>query len=179
MVKITAVGGRREITNPLDQSTTIEVNVTFREIGQRGGPNEDMNETYDFLSSLAGHKVGLDLQRTRTVSMKEVDAKKFAVGTEWPGFVNRKMHSRPQMEQQRGKPARMIDNKPTFFTTYLSTVEKPDIDLRDKNEVLVQTNPELFANVNLRPASVRLLEEPAPTTTAPTNTEAHVDLHQA
>lgn len=162
MVKIQKIGQRRVITNPANGQQTVEIPVTFIENG-RSGLNEQLAQSGAALSDVFGTKIGLEQFRVHTfpvpedqfAPIKEAYDKK----AELPLFINRKLTSLPQMRQQENVVARIIDNKLTYVSTYLSKAPEDDKDLRSSLDVMAQINPGAIANAITGTAVVQVLEE--------------------
>jgi hypothetical protein len=121
MIKVLRHGNRIEVTNPVTGEKSDLTNVTFVEEG-RGGANMALTESSNFLDALIGEATGIPQQRVHTQPVKTSLIDKFKVGMEIPNaHINRELHSLPQMRQQESVPARLIDGKPTYFKTYLSS----------------------------------------------------------
>lgn len=107
------------------------VNVVFIEPG-REGVNKTLSHTSDYLSSIVGENVGLENTRTHTqpILKSSIDKGLFAVGFQMPGYINREMHSIPQMANQQDKVPRIIDGKVTYFKTTIEATPKEDADYR-------------------------------------------------
>lgn len=163
-VKVLRVGNINDVDNPVDNQTRRVQNITFAEWG-REGADDGMSETNEALSIVLGKKIGLENIRVHTHPLPVDEAQPFVDGFNndpekvYEGlFINRKMHSLPQIPQQVGVMPRLIDNRPTFFTTYLSTTKKDDIDLRMSNESLMRVKPEYFTNAQVGAAKVTRVE---------------------
>lgn len=159
MLKVLRHGSRYLVTNPVDQSQTEMVNVTFVEYG-RSGAISSLGTSSDFLSRMTGEKsVGLDQSRVHTQPIKLTLIDVFPIGKEIQGHINRNLFSTPVMRAQENVQSRMVDGKPTFFTTYLDDTVKPDEDYRMSNETLARIDPESFRNARIGVAEVTLLEQ--------------------
>jgi hypothetical protein len=158
MIKVLRHGKTSAVRNPATGREEIMVDVVFVELG-RGGANVNLSASQDFLNELEGEDVGLPGIRVHTQPILKDMVHKYPIGrTIESGFINRKMYSKPQMIQQEGRPPREIDGRPTYFVTWLGKTAQ-DEDLRDSNEILSKTNPELFNGTFTRATSVRVLEE--------------------
>jgi len=157
MLTVLRHGNRTSVENPVTHVKTEMINVTFVEEG-RSGAISSMSGSTDFLNRLTGDDVGLDQVRVHTHPVKAEKIDLFPLGKRIQGHINRKLFSTAQMAQQENVSSRMVDGKPTYFTTYLDDVERPDEDYRMTNETLVQFNPDAFRNVRIRTAQVDVLE---------------------
>lgn len=157
MLTVLKHGNRISVKNPVNFTVTEMINVVFEEKG-RSGAIASMSDTSDFLSRLTGQSVGLDQVRVHTHPIKADKIGLFPLGKEIPGHINRKLFSTPQLRQQEGVESRMVDGKPTYFTTYLDDVVKPDQDYRMANETLAIIDPEHFRNSRAGTAEVSILE---------------------
>lgn len=173
MLKVLRHGNRTRIQNPVTKQWQEVVNVQFIEIGDRsGGANASMSESSDVLSEAVGTQTGLALLRVHTHPVLVTAIDKFPVDKEFPTlFINRKLYSTPQMHQQVGVDSRMIDGKPTYFTTSISKRELPDEDLRLSNEVLSKVNPEAFMNAQVGATAVETIEQAVDVTRGVQNQE--------
>lgn len=159
MIRVLRHGNTVAVRNPATGREETMVDVVFVETG-RGGANVNLSASQDFLNELEGEDVGLPGIRVHTQPILRDKIAKYPIGREiGNGFINRKLFSKPQMVQQEGRPPREIDGRPTYFVTYLDKNPQDDIDLRDSNELLAKTNPELFGGTFTRATSVRVLEE--------------------
>lgn len=159
MVTVQSHGERRRIQNPAKPSEWTDVQlVTFAETG-RGGANAAMTESSDALSKFLGQESGLTGLRIHThpVRLEVMDA--LPVGREVPLFINRKLFSTPQITQQVDVAPRMIDGKPTYFTTYLSEKAQEDQDLRLSTSELISINPEAYSHAQVGAASVQRVDQ--------------------
>ena len=151
MLKVLEHGTKNRIQNPVTKKWQEVINVKFVEEGNRsGGASSSMSNTSDVLSRAVGVKTGLSLLRIHThpVLVEAID--QFPVGREFPNhFINRKMYSLAQMEQQINVAPRMIDGKPTYFITEIAEIELPDEDLRMADSQLVVINPALYRNARV------------------------------
>lgn len=158
MIKVLSHGDVRSVLNPVTQEWTDVVNIQFFEEG-RGGANDALSTSNAALSAAIGEEVGLALLRTHTQPVLLGQEGKFPVGKEFPNlFINRKMFSTPQMTQQNGVAVRMIEGKPTYFTTEIADRMKEDEDLRLDNNVLAGIAPEHFKGAVVGAAIVKTLE---------------------
>lgn len=158
MVSVLGHGDTTAIRNPLTGKYQEMVNVILVEEG-RSGANESMFETSLVLSNYAGKNVGLENFRVHTHPVTPEEAReKFFVGAEINDmFINRKLFSTPQMRQQVNLKPRMVEGRPTFFTTYASDVQKDDVDLRIPNEVLITVRPDYFFDSVVGATDVRVV----------------------
>jgi hypothetical protein len=126
------------------------------EVGNRsGGSNSSMSDTSEILSKAVGVETGLTLLRIHTHPVLIGVIDKFPVGKEFPNlFINRKLFSTPQMAQQANVGPRMIDGRPTYFSTSIANKEMEDEDLRLSNESLAKVNPGSFLKASLGAAVV-------------------------
>src|SRR5688572_29214320 len=130
MVKIREHKGLIDIQNPVNQQWQLMQLVVFEEEG-RGGVNESINQSNDFLSAIAGENIGLKNIRTHTQPIEPEKAEKhFPVGREIQGFINRELHTTPQMFNQINKPPRVLNGRRTYFKTVLSANMADDKDAR-------------------------------------------------
>lgn len=157
MIRVLRHGARTSVKNPVTQQETEMVRVTFVEEG-RGGANPSLSKSSSFLDKVTGQKTGLDLQRTHTQAVLADKLQFFAVGAVLNGYINRKMYSTPQMNQQEPVAARMIDGRPTFFVTELDEAQRDDEDHRDSNELVVAIRPQSFSNIRTQTAEVKILQ---------------------
>lgn len=146
------------VRNPADGRETEMVNVVFIEEG-RPGAISSLSGSSDFLSNLMGEDLGLDQTRTHTQPIKADKIKFFPLGKKIEGHINRKLFSQPAMRQQEGVQSRLVDGKPTYFTTSLDQNIKPDEDYRMANETLAQVDPHAFRNTRLGNAEITILEK--------------------
>lgn len=124
--------------------TVNMINVHFVEYG-RDGVNAELALSSNTLSRILGVETGLPTQRTHSQLMTPESANILNEGQDIDGaFINRIMHSTPQMEQQINTKPRMVDNKPTWFTTVIAPVAKQDEDRRIDNDKLRLIHPEYF-----------------------------------
>jgi len=157
MIKVLRHGNTIAVRNPALGSEEVMVDVVFVELG-RGGANANLSQSQEFLNELEGEDVGLPGIRVHTQPILKDKVSKYPIGRSIDGFINRRLYSTPQMPQQEGRPAREIDGKPTYFVTYMSKTAVDDQDMRDSNELLAKTHPELFNGTQKRSAQVRVLE---------------------
>lgn len=157
MLTVQKHGNKIVVTNPANGSKTELINVVFVEEG-RSGAIGSMSASSDFLSRITGSNTGLDNLRVHTHPIKADKIDLFPVGKQLPGHINRKLFSTPQISQQQGVQSRMVDGKPTYFTTSLDDVAKPDEDFRMDNSDLVKVNPDYFRNSRVGVAEVSVLE---------------------
>lgn len=153
-IKILRFGNGVQVDNPvlLNEQSTKMVDVIWAEIGQREGANRQLSGSSSVLDQLlkeelelAGEKTtGLDNFRIHTQPVREAVARQLKLGAEYDGFINRQLHSFPVMKQQQGVAPRIIDGRPTFFTTEISLVAREDEDNRISNEQLSKLHPEWF-----------------------------------
>jgi hypothetical protein len=159
MVRVFRHGNRIAVNNPVNPAqTTYMVDVTFVEVGRRGG-NYQLSDTSHFIDKLLadegelgeGETTGLDLLRIHTQPIRENKLPSFPIGKEFRAFINRTLYSTPQMRQQNINPVtnervlpRMIDGRPTFFTTVMEDQPRDDRDLRIDNNELIKVHPEYF-----------------------------------
>lgn len=169
-IKVFRYGNRIVVTNPANPAQqTAMVNVTFVEEGRRGA-NHQVSDTSAILDRLIadelgdGETTGLQQIRIHTQPIREDQIAKFPIGRELNGgFINRALYSTPQLRQQQGVRPRMIDGRPTFFTTTIEDVARDDKDNRISNDVLAQIHPEYFSEeVVSQSARVDVTERPEP-----------------
>lgn len=156
-IKVLKHGRRETITNPVNGQKTEMITISFTEQGRSGG-NAQMSDTSAFLSQFTGANSGLDNIRVHTHAVRADLIDNFPVGKELRGFINRNLFSTPQTSQQEAVRPRMIDGRPTFFTTYISANAEKDRDLRVPNDVLMRSNPEYFFSSTTSAAIVEVLE---------------------
>lgn len=157
MLTVLRHGNKIAVKNPVTGEITEMINVAFVEEG-RSGAIGSMSASSDFLSKVTGQSVGLDTLRVHTHPVISDKINFFPVGKKIEGHINRKIFSTPQMAQQEHVQSRMVDGKPTFFTTYLDDTARADEDFRMTNETLAQINPDLFKETRTRVAEVNVLE---------------------
>lgn len=157
MIKVQAHGNKSIVSNPVDGSETTVRNVIFTEEG-RGGANRSLSASSDFLNQITGKNSGLIQIRTHTQPVLESEIGLFPVGKEFPGHINRHIFSTPQMGQQEGRDARMVDGKPAYFTTELGAQPLEDDDQRMSNETLAQINPQAILRARTVGTTVRIVE---------------------
>lgn len=157
MLKVLRHGNRIVVTNPANGSKSEMINVVFQEEG-RSGAISSMGATSDFLDRITGSNVGLEQLRVHTHPIKADKIELFPVGKELPGHVNRKLFSTPQIAQQAGVQSRMVDGKPTYFTTFLDDVAKADEDYRMDNADLIKIDVGYFRNSRIGVANVEVLK---------------------
>lgn len=158
MIKVSKVGTRRLVTNPMTAQKTEMIAIIFTEYGRSGG-NSQMGDTSAFLDGLVGGKTGLPTQRTHTHLVNIASEGSFPVDKELAGYINRSLYSTAQTGQQEGVDARMIDGRPTYFTTYISANPEADRDLRVSNEALITASPQTFLRARVRGTSVEILQD--------------------
>lgn len=159
MIKVLRHGNKISVTNPITRVKTDMIDVLFVEEGRTGG-DAQMSETSNFLDRLVGGNgtTGLEQLRVHTHPVRAEKIGEFPIGKTFEGHINRSMYSRPAIKQQQGVAARMIDGRPTYFTTYISSQPQEDRDLRMSNEVLLQLDHKAFVNATLGGAVVEVLE---------------------
>lgn len=157
MIKVLRHGDTIAVRNPVTGKEQIMVNVTFIEEGRGGGSDAQMSGTSAFLSEIAGEEVGLQNVRTHTHPVLQETAEKFPVGETFPGYINRRLYSTPQLRQQRGVDARMVDGRPTYFKTWIGRNPEDDVDLRISNDVLAASHPDSVFNSQIGATDVRLV----------------------
>lgn len=158
MLTVLRHGAHIRVANPLTGILTDMIRVTFVEEG-RSGAISSMSDSTAFLDNLLGENTGLDQTRVHTHAIKRDKIEFFPIGKTIKGHINRKLFSQPQMKQQENVQSRMVDGKPTYFTTYLDDVEKADIDYRMTNETLAQVAPGEFNNTRTRTAEVQIIQD--------------------
>lgn len=159
MIKVIKHGNKSIIVNPVNGEETEMINVVFAEEG-REGANAQMSGTSAFLDRISGETTGLSQLRVHTHPVRSNKIGFFAIGKTMPGHINRSMYSTPQIAQQENVSSRIIDGRPTYFTTYISDSPEEDRDLRMSNEVLMHVNPNGFLHSRVRGAEVRRVEVP-------------------
>lgn len=157
MIQVQKHGDRILVRNPITGQQTEMVKVTFIEQG-RGGANQSMANTSDFLSRIAGVKTGLDQLRVHTHPVLPSALVKFPVGAEFAGHINRTLYSTPAMKSQENVYSRLIDGRPTYFTTEISDEERDDIDLRVSNEALLNGNAKILFSARVGGTEVRIVD---------------------
>lgn len=173
MVKVLRHGNKIRVKNPITGELTVLIDVVFVEEG-RSGANKSLAATNDVFNTYFGKSVGLDQLRTHTQAFKEGEIGNFPIhkdfngeGTKtFPFFINRTMYSTPQMRQQVGVAPRMIDGKPTYFTTAIEAMPMEDVDKRDPVEITAKLRPQLWDSAVVGTAEVEILElvQPGPAT---------------
>lgn len=160
MIKVQRHGRSFAVKNPATGKETDMINIVFVEEGRKGA-NSSLSGSSNFLSSVIGEDIGLEQTRTHThpVLLKAIG--KFPVNKEFPGHINRELHSIPQMRQQEGIEARAIDGRPTYFKTWIEEKAVDDVDKRMSNELLLSVSPALVFNARAGGAEVRILSEAA------------------
>lgn len=155
-IRILRFGNAINVSNPvlLNAESTDMVDVIWAEIGQRPGANKDISESSKALDIILKQELeeagvqtsGLDNFRVHTQPVKRVLVTNghLKLGVEYDGFINRRLHSVPAIKQQQGVLPRMIDGRPTFFTTKIELQPKEDMDERMSNEQLSKLHPEWF-----------------------------------
>jgi hypothetical protein len=157
MIKVSKHGNRTLVTNPVNGQKTEMINVTFTEEGRSGG-NAQLSDTSAFLSQFTGGNSGLDNIRVHTHPIKAELIGAFPVGKTLAGYINRNLYSTPQIRQQEGVDSRMVDGRPTYFTTYISANPEKDRDLRVSNETLMAHNAEAFTRARTSGTLVETVE---------------------
>lgn len=161
MIKVQRHGNKISVRNPITGKETTMVVIVFVEQGRSGGDSE-MSDSSLFLDSLVGGKTGLDSIRTHSHPVREDQAAKFEVGKEFPGHINRKLYTTPQLRSQENVESRMIDGQPTYFKTFISDTAQPDVDLRVSNDALMSARPDLLFKSRVGGTDVRIIEAVAP-----------------
>jgi hypothetical protein len=180
MITVFRYGNTIDVVNPINpHQKTRMVNVTFVEEGRRGanqfveegrrGANHQVSDTSAILDQLiadelgAGETTGINTLRIHTQPVREDKLHLFPIGKTLNGFINRQLFSTPQLRQQEGRPPRMIDGRPTFFTTTIADRAVDDQDLRLSNERLSEIHPEYFSErVNSQTARVDVVRTASP-----------------
>lgn len=157
MIEVLRHGNKTSVRNPITGAQTEMINVIFVERGRSGG-NAQMSETSAFLDSLTGGGTSLDLLRTHTHPIRAEKIGEFPISKTFPGHINRKMTSIPGITQQEGVQSRLIDGKPTYFQTYISSRPEDDMDFRVSNETLLKMDPKAFSNTRVGATTVQILE---------------------
>lgn len=157
MIKVKSHGDKILVRNPVNGLQTEMVKVTFTEEG-RGGANRSMAASSDFLSRIAGVKTGLDQIRVHTHPVLPESLSQFPIGKEFPGYINRTLYTTPAMRSQEGVQSRLIDGRPTYFTTELSDTAQEDIDNRVSNEALLNGDARILFSARVGATEVRVLE---------------------
>lgn len=158
MIKVIGHGDRILVPNPARPGQQTEmINVTFAEEG-RPGANQSLSESSDFLSRIAGIQTGLDQLRVHTQPIQVNAVAKFPVGQEIPSlFINRKLFSTPQMRKQEDVAPRMIEGRPTYFTTEIGDSKKEDVDFRLSNEALITGQGSILFSARVGATEVRVV----------------------
>lgn len=161
MIKVTAHGDVTRVQNPQSGVWQEMIPVTTIETSKRSGGNADLSESSNELDEYFGEETGLQSFRTHTQLVKrEAVARLFPIGTEIKTkFINRKLFSQAQMKQQTNVDARMIDGNITYFSTYISSKELPDIDLRLERNIAAQLYPDQFKNARVGAAITERFNE--------------------
>jgi len=157
MIRVLRHGDTIAVRNPVTGQEQLMVNVTFVEEGGRNGGDAQMSETSQLLSEFAGENVGLQNLRIHTHPVLANKVKNFPIDATFPGFINRRLYSTPQLRQQVGVDARMVDGKPTYFKTSIGRTPEEDVDLRISNDVLASTNAVAFYGSQIGATDVRLV----------------------
>lgn len=142
------------IKNPQTGQWQDMVTIVFLERG-RSSANRGMSETSEFLSKLVGEDVGLESIRIHTHPVKIGSLSKFPIGSQHEGHINRKLYSTPQMENQVGRPPRIIDGQLTYFVTNIEAMAKDDLDFRDGKTVTQLVPQELIDQASVRATEVK------------------------
>lgn len=152
MVRVQAHGAKTRIQNPSTGEMQDAINVRFiEEDRQGGGANPHLSKSTAVLSQAVGKQVGLPGVRVHTQPILLSQIGEFPVGREFPNlFINRTLYSTPQMEQQEGTAARMLDGQPTYFATFIDTSASEDEDKRLDPSVVAQIDVGLFTNARTR-----------------------------
>lgn len=159
MVRVLKHGDKRRTLNPVNNQWSDMITVTFIEEG-RGGANVSISDTSDVLSKAVGEEIGLQTLRIHTHPVLATKIGQFPVGKELNNlFINRKLFSTPQMSQQENVQSRMIEGRPTYFSTYISEKAESDIDVRLDNNVLATINPEAFKGAKVGATEVQHYNE--------------------
>jgi hypothetical protein len=158
MIKVLDHGAKTRIKDPVTGKWNEMINVRFIEEGRSGG-NVQMSESTSFLDSVMGEQTGLATRRIHTHPVLASKIDLFPVGKTLPGHINRNLYSTPQLRQQEGVDARMIDGKLTYFTTYLSSKPEADRDSRWSISETLLVDPQGLKHVQLGSALVEVLEE--------------------
>jgi hypothetical protein len=160
-VKVLSHNDRTSIVNPVNGQVSNMVNVTFIEEGRKGAI-DSLASSSDALSDVLGVQMGLTTLRVHTQAIPESELGRVQIGAVIDGLhINRKMFSTPQLPQQVGRAPRMVEGRPTFFTTSLDKTVKDDDDLRISNEALAKIAPWLFTDANVGATKV-IVRESAP-----------------
>lgn len=159
MIKVLRHGNSRQIKNPVTGEWQTTTMVTFVEEG-RGGANEALNESSSVLNQAVGKQTGLNNLRVHTQPVLDSALGDFPVNKTFPQlFINRRLFSFPQLAQQVNVAPRMIDGRPTYFTTSLSTQKIDDEDHRISNDSLARINPNAFMNAIVQATEVQIVEQ--------------------
>lgn len=159
-IKVLKHGNKIAVRNPVTGEEEVLINVVFVEEGRSGG-DANMSETSQFLSQITGEEVGLNQLRIHTHPVLAKKIGLFPVDSEFPGHINRGLFSTPQLQQQVGRPARLVDGKPTYFKTWISEKPEDDVDQRIDNDVLMSKAPDMLFDAQIGATRVRVLEQVA------------------
>jgi hypothetical protein len=171
--------------NPGDGKWNDLIDVTFIEYG-RGTANRTLSESQAFLSSVIGEKVGIDGSRIHTEPMLASIAAKWPVhkdfggkGEDFPGFINREMHTYPVMASQEDVDPQNVDGQPTYFKTVIGPTAEADKDFRIPLATLATTEQgrKLIERARLRKTTVTKTQPSVKTFTgADDSSESAVDI---
>lgn len=157
MIKVLRHGNKISPVDPLTGKTTSLQNVVFVEYGRKS-KEDTMGNTSDYLDGLVNEKTGLGTQRIHTHPIRIEHIGLFPIGKDFPGHINRTLTSVPDIKQQGGQRATMINGRPTFTTTSIDASPMDDRDERLSNEDLIKVNPLAFEQARLGTAQVKVDE---------------------
>jgi hypothetical protein len=158
-VRVLRHGDKRRIKNPITGQWQNTTNIVFIEEGRKGAIDAMATTTAALSAAIGGEQVGIQIARTHTHPIVDEAVGNFPEGKVFPNlYINRKMFSTPQVSQQEGVKPRMVEGKPTYFTTEIAEVAKEDVDLRYSTEVLATLKPEFFTDARVGVAEVMTRE---------------------
>lgn len=146
MFKVSMHGDRRDVYNPIDNKPSDMTLIRFTEEG-RGGTGSTVAASSDFLTRAIGKESGLTLVRTHSQLVKtELVDSDFPLEKTFNGYINRSMHSIPQVQRQLDNDVmpRNINDRPTYFLTWFDSEPKDDLDLRETNEWVQINRPDVW-----------------------------------
>lgn len=162
MIKVRNHSQEYKSMDPATGKWSNLIDVTYIEQG-RGTANRTLNESQAFLSSLVGEQIGLEGTRTHTEPMLASAAANFPVhedfggkGKDWPGHINREMHTYPVMASQEDVDPQNLDGNPTYFKTKIGPTAEADEDFRIPLPILAATEQgrKLIERARLRKTNV-------------------------
>lgn len=161
MLKVRNHNPQYRSLNPADGKWNDLIDVTFIEYG-RGTANRTLSESQAFLSSVIGEQVGIEGARIHTEPMLASVAVQWPVhkdfggkGGDFPGFINREMHTYPVMTSQEDVDPQNVDGNPTYFKTKIGPTAEADEDFRIPLPILATTEQgrKLIERARLRKTS--------------------------